>query len=75
MVGFCESLQMDAPVEVVNEKELYAAEEFGVRLFAINVSVGCAPHPRAHRQTNAQVLCERGVARRIDSRFTGESGS
>jgi len=42
LVGFCESLALDAPVEVVNEKELYAAEECGVRLFAINVSVGLA---------------------------------
>jgi indole-3-glycerol phosphate synthase len=40
MVGFCESLMMDSLVEIVNEKELYAAEAFGVRLFAINVSVG-----------------------------------
>eukprot|EP00242_Pyramimonas_sp_CCMP2087_P012733 CAMPEP_0198199210 /NCGR_PEP_ID=MMETSP1445-20131203/2533_1 /TAXON_ID=36898 /ORGANISM="Pyramimonas sp., Strain CCMP2087" /LENGTH=282 /DNA_ID=CAMNT_0043868979 /DNA_START=195 /DNA_END=1043 /DNA_ORIENTATION=+ len=42
MVGFCESLMIDSLVEIVNEKELYAAEAFGVRLFAINVSVGLA---------------------------------
>jgi len=42
MVGFCESLMIDAPVEIVNERELLAAEEFGIRLFMINVSVGLA---------------------------------
>jgi hypothetical protein len=75
MIGFCESLAIDGPVEIVNERELTEVEALGVQLFAINVSVGLALNIPGIRQSVASFShctsskpgmshCTRGTAER-----------
>ena len=76
MIGFCESLAIDGPVEIVNERELTEVEEIGVQLFAINVSVGLALQIPGVRESVACSLVQKlpfGAGSIVGVRSMGEA--
>jgi hypothetical protein len=76
MIGFCESLAIDGPVEIVNERELTEVEAIGVQLFAINVSVGLALQIPGVRESVACSLVQKlpfGAGSIVGVRSMGEA--